>query len=133
MASMDSMQVKYLAMIQSVISRMAANQFTTRKWSVALGTAIIGWSVTKGDHAAIATVAILPASCFWILDAFYLSHERAFRSLYEQACAGPERPQSYTLKTNWTSRDWLSALTSPAIVFVHLPVMLVALGLWMAR
>jgi hypothetical protein len=133
MASMDSMRVKYLAMIQSAISRMAANQFTTRKWSVALGTAIIGWSVTKGVHAAIATVAILPASCFWILDAFYLSHERKFRGLYEQACADPERPQSFTLNTNWTSSDWMAGLISPAIVFVHFPVMLVALALWMAR
>jgi hypothetical protein len=113
---------------------MAANQFTTRKWSVALGTALIGWTVTKNDNSKHALLAALPAICFWILDAFYLSHERCFRSLFERECGKSDDPSSFCLATGWRYWDWILAILAPPVWLVHLAVIVGALvvgyGVW---
>ena len=113
MVSMDSKRLKCVAMIQSVISRMAADLLTSGKWNIAMGGD--HWVVRqKGAHTANDAVAIQPACCFWILDVYYLSHERKFRNLYEQACKRSEEPDSFTLKTNWIAKGWIASVVRHA-------------------
>jgi hypothetical protein len=126
MLAMTAARLKYLALIQSVVSRMAANQFTTRKWSVALGTALIGWTLTKNVDAKHALLAALPAFCFWIQDAFYLSHEWCFRKIFDQECGKSADPTSFCLECGWKYSDWLVAVFAPAVWLVHLPVIVAA-------
>ena len=123
---MDSMRVKYLAMIQSVITRMAANQFTVRKWSVGLGTAIIGWAVSGEGETKRAIVAVLPAAAFWIMDGYYLDLERRFRALFDAERVKNDAP-AFSLVP--PSGDWLGTMFRPAVWLVHGPILALAIGI----
>ena len=78
---------EYLKMIQAVINRLAQNSFQAKSWSVAVVTAILAFS-SRSAQAATCALALFPAFCFWILDAYYLRQERLFRALYGAAASG---------------------------------------------
>jgi hypothetical protein len=118
-------KLKYLEFVQSAISRMASNSFLIKGWSVALGTAVLGFSV-KESNWALALVAAAPAAAYWMLDAYYLGLERLFRDLWGTAVADAQAkfnmdPGQLGLK------DWFKAAWSPAVWLVHLPVIVTSL------
>lgn len=131
---MGPTRLKYLGIIQSVVTRMAANEFTTRKWSVALGSALIGWTVSRNAYPKHALIAAVPSTCFWLLDAYYLSQERCFRHIFERECAIPAEPAKLSLATSWGLLDWVRAVAAPPVWLVHLPVIAIAVvvgyGIW---
>jgi len=118
-------KLKYLEFVQSAISRMASNSFLIKGWSVALSTAVLGFSV-KESNWALALIAAAPAAAYWMLDAYYLGLERLFRHLWGTAVADAEAkfnmdPGQLSLK------DWFKAAWSPAVWLVHLPVIVTSL------
>ncbi|MGC2698089.1 MAG: hypothetical protein WA738_20060 [Candidatus Angelobacter sp.] len=76
-----------MKMIQAVINRLAQNSSQAKNWSVAVVTAILAFS-SRSAQAISCSLALFPALCFWILDAYYLRQERLFRALYSSAAAG---------------------------------------------
>src|SRR5579872_7393748 len=87
---------KHLEFIQAAISRMGGNSFQMKSWNVALATAAIGFAAAKDSHPRAAMLALVPSFVFWLLDAYYLGLERAFRVLYDQAVDGTAT--SYSMK-----------------------------------
>jgi hypothetical protein len=79
--------VEHLKMIQAVINRLAQNSSQAKNWSVAAVTAILAFN-SRSAQAITCAVALFPALCFWILDAYYLRQERLFRALYRSAAVG---------------------------------------------
>jgi hypothetical protein len=78
----DSRSVQaHSAIIQSVIGRMAANSSACKGWCIALVSAILVVVADKG-RPEYALIALIPASLFLLLDAYYLSLERRFRNSY---------------------------------------------------
>ena len=78
----DSPSVQsYLTILQSVIARMATNSSSCKTWCVSLVSAIIVIVADKGkpDYVWISTIPIV---LFLLLDSYYLSLERQFRSVY---------------------------------------------------
>ena len=78
----DSQAVqKHLEIMQGVINRMAENSRSCKVWCVTLVAAILVLVARTGqaDHALI---ALGPTALFYVLDAYYLSLERAFRKTY---------------------------------------------------
>lgn len=73
---------KHLDFIQRVITRMNSNSFAIKGWTVALISALFALSAKDADES-YALVAYIPLIMFWILDAFFLSQEKKFRSLYD--------------------------------------------------
>ncbi len=126
----DDPKLKYLDMLQAVITRMAGNQFTCRTWSVALGTAVIGYAASKDGKPAMAILALLPALCFWVQDAYYLGLERAFRKKFEGAVTAGDRMSCFNFTISPETRDFVEAFMRPAAVLVHLPVVLLAIFVW---
>jgi hypothetical protein len=122
--------LKYLDMLQAVITRMAGNQFTCRAWSVALGTAVIGYAVSKDGKPAMAILALLPAICFWIQDAYYLGLERAFRKKFTDAVADGDKISLFDFAITPKPGDFIKAFFRPAVLLVHLPVVLLAIIVW---
>ncbi len=94
---MTELRIKYLEMIQEIIARMAANQFQARAWSVALGSAIIGFAASKDGDARFALLAVLPVMLFWLLDAYYLALERKYRDLFNRERMRTDEPPSFDL------------------------------------
>ena len=83
-------QLKHLDHLQGIINRLAGNSFKLKGWAITLGSALLGLAL-KGDSstAEIALLAILPTIVFWLLDGYYLSQERGFRTMYNSAGAAP--------------------------------------------
>lgn len=113
-------------MLQSVIARMAGNQFTLRTWSVGLGAAVIGFAASKDGNLKAALLAAFPATIFWILDSYYLALEREFRDLFETACGVTDNHPDFSFATNLTRADLFKASTRPAVWLVHLSVIILA-------
>lgn len=83
---------KHLEFIQEVVKRLSGNSFLLKGWSITLVVAIITLAISGGDIADInkhqkiylISTAFSLVIIFWILDAYYLSQERAYRSLYDE-------------------------------------------------
>ena len=131
--SMSDPVLKYRDMLQAVITRMGGNQFTCRTWSVALGTAVIGYAVSKDGKPAMAILALLPAICFWIQDAYYLGLERAFRKKFAAAVAAGPKASLFDFVIAPKAADYIKAFFRHAVLLVHLPVVLLALIVWRRR
>lgn len=71
----------YLTILQSVISRMATNSSSCKTWCITLVSAIIVIIADKGKPNYV-WISVVPIGLFFLLDAYYLSIERQFRSLY---------------------------------------------------
>jgi hypothetical protein len=74
-------RIKHFELIQNIITRMNTNSFQIKSFSIAVITALLAvyaktlifWMIPIGYP----TILI-----FWIIDSFYLQHERKFRGLY---------------------------------------------------
>jgi len=101
---------KHLEIIQSVINRQAANSFQMKSWTIALLAALIGLSRASKEDIFIAGLGVV--ILFWLLDSYYLSKERKFRSLYDEVRQKKKADYSMDIskfnhyKCSW----WYSAL-----------------------
>ena len=76
----------YLNMLQGVIARMAQNSASCNPWCVTLVAALLVLAVDKAKPDMI-LVGLLPLVMFALLDAYYLSLERMFRTKYNEFVA----------------------------------------------
>ncbi len=110
---------KHLEFVQATITRMAGNSFLIRGWSVTLVAALFALAA-KDTNPWFAGIAIFPCLMFWALDAFYLSQERKFRSLYDAVRAKPETDFSMDTRPAAQSRDgWGHCLISRTVAPFH--------------
>ena len=128
MADANDMKMKYLEMLQTIITRMAGNQVQLRTWSVTLGTAVIGYVAAKDGNPRAALLAALPAITFWIQDGYYLALERKFRGLFDAAAQSTGNPSFSMNFGGLAAGDWLQGCARPAVWLVHLPVLVLAIG-----
>ena len=73
----------YLSILQAIVSRMATNSANCKTWCVTLVSAILVIIAEKGKADYI-WITLIPVLLFFFLDAYYLSLERDFRSLYNR-------------------------------------------------
>ena len=78
---MKENKTEHLKMIEDIISRMAANSFQLKSWTVSLISAILIFADFKNEICFV-WIAFVPIFVFWYLDAFYLQLERKYRKLY---------------------------------------------------
>lgn len=128
---MSEDQRKHLALIQAVITRMAGNSFLIRGWSVMLVSALFALAAKDADRAFV-VVSYFPCVIFWCLDAFYLSQERKFRSLYEVARKAPSTDFGMNTKATEEARDtWASAVFSTTMLMFHGAIIaVISLVMW---
>lgn len=92
-------KIKFLEIIQSVISRMAKNSFAIKGWSITLVTALLALAA-KDKARAFIIVAYFPAITFWILDGYFLWQERLFRKLYDANRIKTEESIDFSMDTS---------------------------------
>jgi hypothetical protein len=78
----EAARIKHLELVQAVVSRMAANSFWLKGWSVTLVAAIVALAAKDADPR-FALLAVVPVLIFWLLDAYFLRQERMYRKLYD--------------------------------------------------
>jgi hypothetical protein len=76
----------YLTILQSVISRMAANSAGAKTWCVALVSAILV-VLADSEDSGFVWIALLPVLLLGLLDAYYLGLECLFRDRYNDFIA----------------------------------------------
>jgi len=76
-------KIKFLEMIQSVITRMASNSFMLKGWAVTLVAGTFVLSAREANNLFF-LIAYVPILVFWFLDSYYLQLERKYRILYNK-------------------------------------------------
>lgn len=89
---MSDEHVKHLEFVQNVITRMNANSFAIKSWTVAIVSALLAIYASTGNHYFILT-GTFPVIVFWLLDTYYLTQERRFRGLYDDVAGISDTPQ----------------------------------------
>lgn len=126
---MDEDRRKHLELIQGIISRMANNSFLLKGWSVTLVAGLFALADKDTNHR-LALVAYLPAIAFWGLDAYFLSQERRFRSLYDHVRRQLPGATDYSMDTSTVHAaygTWWSAVGSKTIAAFHGTVLVTVL------
>ena len=126
---MSDAQIKYLEMVQAVVTRLASNSFILKGWSVTVATALLGFAGSQ-QVQRLALLALLPALSFWVLDAYYLAQERRYRRLFVRAREGKSKAFSFD-GPNLSFIDWLKALFNVPTFGLHGPIVAVAVYLYL--
>jgi hypothetical protein len=122
----DEDRRKHLELVQAVITRQAGNSFAIKTWAVTLIT-ILAALATKDGDIRLAIPLLLPAVCFWGLDAYYLRQERLFRKLYGKIAAQDALIPPFSMDTRPVvpEVDKLSIVAwSPTVRWLHLPILI---------
>lgn len=122
---------KHLDLIQGVVNRLAGNSFSVKTWAVGLIT-VLGSLAAKDADARLSCALLLPALCFWGLDAYYLRQEKLFRKLYEKAVAGDKDAPLYSLNPLPYVKlvpSTLKVAFSRTVAPLHIPILLFVIGL----
>lgn len=85
---MDS-KLKHLEFIQNLINRLNGNGFLIKGWAVTLVAALFALAAKDANERYL-LVTYIATIIFWLLDAYYLSQERQYRSLYTHVAAQAE-------------------------------------------
>jgi hypothetical protein len=75
-------RIKHLEFIQAVIARLAGNSFLAKGWAMTVASAVYGFAASRLSPG-IAAIGMVPVAAFWLLDAYFLRHERLYRFLYD--------------------------------------------------
>ena len=119
--SSDSPSVReHLSLLQGVINRMAGNSSSCKTWCISIVAAIL-LLVARTDTTAYALLALIPALLFFYLDAYYLTHEKAFRDAYDAFVqkvhsGSVELADLYVIRpVGGTTKRVPSSMASPAV------------------
>ena len=116
-------KLKHLEFIQQAINRMASNLFLLKGWTVTLIAALFALAA-KESRDYYFLLAYFPTFMFWILDGYFLSQERRFRSLYEYVTKLDENQIDFSMdthqfKANPSRNKWSHALFSPTLLIYY--------------
>lgn len=118
--------MKHLEMIQEIINRMASNSFALKGWTVTLVAGIFALQGSDTDNLRH-LVAFVPIIVFWGLDAFYLSMEKSYRSLYNHVCKLSEYNIDFSMDVSVCEDDkykyWKCIVSSTELSF-YLPLLI---------
>lgn len=116
-------KLKHLEFIQLAINRMASNLFLLKGWTVTMIAAIFALAAKESEDFYFA-LAYFPTLMFWLLDGYFLSQERRFRSLYDHVRNLDESAIDFSMDTQPFKamplrNKWLHALFSPTLLIYY--------------
>ena len=92
-------KIKHLEFIQTTINRMANNSFLLKGWTVTLTGGLIAISFKQVDPHYL-YISMLILVMFWLLDAYYLSRERKFVTLYDHVRTLKSETTDFSMETH---------------------------------
>jgi hypothetical protein len=123
-------KLKYLEMIQNIISRMANNSFFLKGWSVTVVSALFALASANSDRR-FAGIAMIPVLMFWILDAYFLRQERLYRKLYDAARKLDEKSIHFSMDTSEYGSDitsWARVVLSQTLLIFYGTMLIAVFG-----
>lgn len=127
---MNSDKIKYLEMIEAIISRLSSHSFSIKNWFViSLGGLLLYGLNNPGSKGLV--VAFVVTTAFYLIDAYYLFLERCFRKKYNQALADECDLFDLNIKDIRKETSIFSALTSLSLLLYFVMfILLLALGVF---
>lgn len=115
---MDNKKLEHLKMIQDIITRMSGNIFLLKGWAITLIAAIFT-IIAKNISGAYVVFSFCILFIFWILDGYFLSLERCYRSLYDEIRAKNEEDIDFSMdftphRKLWKN-NWFKAMFSKTL------------------
>lgn len=80
MTKNDPAVISHVNMMQGIISRMAGNSASCKQWCIALVSALLALSKTKGFDTDLAECCKIPVFLFCFMDCFYLGLEHQMKN-----------------------------------------------------
>lgn len=118
---------KHLELIENIISRMANCSFLIKGWTLTIVAAVFGLAA-KDSNIKFIIIAYIIIPCFWILDAFYLSKERQYRSLYDKVRKSSDSDFSMnTSEFNNGKNTWINTIYSKTLNLFYIPLIVIIL------
>ena len=130
-----AVNVKHLEFIQTVINRHNTNSFMVKGWAVTVVSAINALAGSIKDPQ-IAIIAIGPTLIFWILDAYFLSNERCFTSLYLEIINPsykrdiPDFSMNFKEFRDIKRNNWNHAVYARSVIWYYIGLILLSLLLF---
>ena len=127
-------KLKHLEFIQKAINRMASNLFLLKGWTVTLIAAMFALAA-KESRDFYFVLAYFPTLMFWLLDGYFLSQERRFRSLYDHVTKLDEDSIDFSMDTQPFKgtpprNKWSRALFSPTLLIYYGVLMAAMATVW---
>lgn len=101
---------------------MAGNLFFLRGWTITLITALLAFFVKEDGQNYLFIIYFLVV-IFWVLDGYFLSQERLFRSLYNDVRKLDERDIDFSMNTDEYKKDvknsWVCSMFSPTLLVFY--------------
>lgn len=123
-------KIKHLEFVQAIITRMNLNSFLIKGWVVTLMAAVLAISTTKNaELVPFLNYFIIPI--FWILDSYYLSQERKYRSLYNdiRKKANTEIDFNLDVSSDTEKRNrWRSSFLSRTFLIFYLSLAVISIA-----
>lgn len=123
--NMDT-KIKHLEFVQNVITRMNANSFLIKGWTVTLVSALFALAA-KDANASYAIVAYIPIPIFWMLDGFYIYQERQYRALYKEILTKKPDEIDFNMDASGYSNTWLEGFFSKTLIPFYVASIVIAL------
>jgi len=122
-------KIRYLEMIQNVISRMASNSFLLKGWAVTIVVGLLAFANLKEMDSKFIILALVPTIFFWILDSYFLQQEKMYIKLYEAATKLNKLEDiNFSLKADIYKKDvpdlW-KLMFSNTLFFFYVPILVV--------
>jgi hypothetical protein len=116
-------KLKHLEFIQQAINRMASNLFLLKGWTVTLVAALFALA-SKESKDFYFLLAYVPLFMFWILDGYFLSQERRFRSLYDYVRKLDTKDIDFSMNTEPFKSEpprntWPHSLFAPTLLIYY--------------
>lgn len=131
-------KLKHLEFIQQAINRMASNLFLLKGWTVTLIAAMFALAANESRDLYF-LLAFFATVMFWLLDGYFLSQERRFRSLYDHVRKLEETEIDFSMDTQPFKESpprnkWSHALFSSTLL-IYYGVLLAAMSLvwWLVK
>ncbi len=119
-------KLKHLEFIQSTINRMSTNSFIVKGWTITLVALIFTTSLSKINGYQI-FILFIPVLMFWILDGFFLSREKSFRSLFSYVRKLKVEEIDFSMDTSKFKKgrnSWFYTLFSHTIMIFYVTLIL---------
>jgi hypothetical protein len=112
---------KHLEFIQTIISRMGNNLFMLKGWTITLIIALFTLSA-KDSNTSYIIFSFLVIFIFWILDGYFLSREKCFRSLYNHVRKKKEEKIDFSMdysKFEKNGNTWVKSIFSKTLIIFY--------------
>jgi|SRR6185312_935153 len=98
-------KIKHLEFIQAAVKRMAGNSFLLKGWAVTLAGGLLALSFKQIDRRYL-DIALAIIGVFWLLDSYYLAHERKFIALFNKVRKQHSDASDFSMDTRSLGGRW---------------------------